>query len=228
MMLPGLSEGYMSPRARLVISLGLSLSIIPIVINQMPPLPASAILLAIFVAKEIMVGLFIGTVIKTLFASLHTAGVIIAMESGLASAMLFDPSQGEQGSSIGVFLIFTGIMAVFAADIHHVFIKGIVDSYTLFNPAEFLPIGGFSELVMQTVAKGFEVAVRISSPVIVITLIVYLGGAIIGRLMPQMQVFFVLIPVQILLGFAMLMLAISTGLTWFLNYYSDTVSNFIK
>lgn len=228
MLLPGLSEGYIAPRARLILALGLSLAIIPAITSKMPAFPASAILFFILVAKEIMVGFFIGSVVKILFSSLHTAGIIIATQSGLASAMLFDPSQGEQGSSIGVFLIFLGIMVIMAGDVHHLFIRAIVDSYSLFLPTADLSIGGFADLVTKTLASGFSVAVRISSPVIVIGLVIYLGGGIIGRLMPQMQVFFIMIPVQILLGFAMLMLAISTGLTWFTGYYTDTVGNFLQ
>lgn len=228
MLLPGLSEGYIAPRARLFVALGLSLAIIPLLLDAMPALPESGVLFFLLIAKEMMVGLFIGAVIKILFASLHTAGIIIATQTGLASAMLFDPSQGEQGSSIGIFLTFIGIMLIFASNLHHVFIRAIVDSYVLFPPKGDLMIGGFSDLISKTMANSLSVATRISSPIIVIGLIIYLGGGIIGRLMPQMQVFYIMVPVQVILGFSMLMLAISTGLTWFMNYYTDTIKNFLN
>ena len=97
MLLPGMSEGYITPRARMVVALGLSLAIIPIVMEQMPALPESGIQFFILIAKEILVGAFIGVVIKILFASLHVAGMVISMQTSLASAMMFDPTQGVQG-----------------------------------------------------------------------------------------------------------------------------------
>jgi flagellar biosynthetic protein FliR len=228
MLLPGLSEGYMSPRARLYIALGICLAIIPMLLDKMPPMPDSAVKLFLLVAKEIMVGVFIGAVIKILFATLSTAGAIIASQTGLGSAMLFDPSQSEQGSAISVFLGITGIMLIFAGNLHHIFIRAIVDSYSLFPPLEAMPMGGFTDLITKTTADSFSIAIRISSPVIVIGLVIYLGGGIIGRLMPQIQVFFIMTPVQILLGFSMFLMALSTGLTWFMNYYSDTLQHFLN
>lgn len=228
MLLPGLSEGYLAPRARLYLALGLSITIIPLLLDKMPPFPESGLLFFILIAKEILIGVFLGVIIKILFSALHIAGMIIATQTGLASAMLFDPTQGEQGSSIGAFLLLTGIMLVFATNLHHVFIKAIIDSYILFTPTATLPVEGFVNLVTKTVAEGFSIAVRISAPAIVIGLIIYLGGGIIGRLMPQIQVFFIMTPIQIIVGFVMLLLALSSGLTWFMNYYADIVQNFLQ
>lgn len=228
MLLPGLSEGYITPRARLFFALGLSLIIIPLMLDKMPPLPESVSLFFMLVAKEIIIGAFIGTVMKTIFSTLHTAGIIIASQSGLASAMFFDPSQGEQGASMGLFLTLSGIMVIFASNLHHLFIQGLVDSYALFPPSSPLPIDGFSDLTAKTLSNSFSMAARISSPIIVIGLVTYIGGGIMGRLMPQMQVFFIITPLQILLGFFILMLIISTGLSWFISSYSDLIRNFLN
>lgn len=228
MLLPGMAEGYIAPRARLILALGLSLAIIPTLQQQMPSLPSSGIHFFLLIAKEVLIGAFIGIVVKILFSALSTAGIVIATQTGLASAMMFDPSQGEQGSAISVFLNLLGLMVIFAGDVHHIFLKSIVDSYSLFPSAGTLPIEGFTDLVTKTTATAFSMGIRISAPVIVLGLITYLGGGVIGRLMPQMQVFFILIPVQILLGFSMLILTISTGLMWFMSYYNDTVANFLK
>lgn len=228
MLLPGLSEGYIAPRARLIIALGLSLAIIPTIQPLMPAMPNSAIYFFLLIAKELLIGIFIGAVVKILFSALHIAGMVIATQTGLASAMLFDPTQGEQNSAIGMFLMLLGIMIIFAGDIHHLFIMSIVDSYSLFPPVDSLPIGGFSDLISKTASTAFSMGVRISAPVIVIGLVIYLGGGVMGRLMPQMQVFFILTPAQILLGFSMLILTLSTGMMWFMSYYTDTVANFLK
>ncbi len=227
-MLPGVAEGYVLPRARLILALGLSLTLLPILGKNFPPIPTSAIALALLIGKEVLIGLFIGSIVRIIFSALHTAGIIIATQTGLASAMLFDPTQGEQSSSIGVFLTMCGLMLVFTTNLHHLFILGIVESYNLFLPVQSLNIEDMTHLVSKTTVESFNIAVKISAPILVIGIIVYLGSGIISWLMPQILVFFIITPIQILLGFFIFMLLASQTLTWFTNYYAEIISNFIK
>jgi flagellar biosynthetic protein FliR len=49
-----------------------------------------------------------------------------------------------------------------------------------------------------------------------------------GRIMPQMQVFFVMMPIQIALGFFILMVTLSASMMWFMDYYTEIMGNFIN
>ena len=227
-MLPTMSEGYMFSRARLYIALGLSVIIAPAVNPLLPQMPISITSLVLLAAGEILIGFTIGAIAKITLSSLHVAGSVISYQSGLAAATIFDPNQGGQSSLISGFLTMVAIMLIFATNLHHIFLYGLVDSYHLFTPGEAPPLGDFANLVTKTVAGSFLVGMKFAAPQIIIGLILYLGAGIMSRLMPQMQVFFVLMPVQIFLGFFVLMITLSVGMMWFIDNYSDTMAIFIK
>jgi len=55
----------------------------------------------------------------------------------------------------------------------------------------------------------------------VIGLVFYIGLGLISRLMPQVQMFFIAVPLQILLSFVVMAVSISAGFLWFLDNFSD-------
>lgn len=227
MMAPGMSESYISSKARLVAALGLCLIMYPMTKIYIPPMPSSALEMSLVLVSEIVIGLFMGTVAKFLISILHMAGMIISYNMSLSAANLFDPTQGTQGSVVGVFLTTLGLMLIIASDLHHVFIRGVFDSYVLFSPGQAVPFGGFADTLTNVMSGGFVVAVQIASPHIVTGLLLFLSAGVMGRLMPQMQVFFVLIPVQLLVGVFIIMITLSACMMWFMSYYSEVLSNFL-
>jgi flagellar biosynthetic protein FliR len=65
------------------------------------------------------------------------------------------------------------------------------------------------------VGKTFALAVQMSAPVIVFSLVFNIASGLIGRAMPQFQVFFVATPLNLLLGLSIFALSLgSIGLVW--------------
>ncbi len=218
----------MSPKARLVLALGLTIIVEPVVQSSLPAVPSSILALFLIIAGEITIGLLIGTMAKVIFSSIHVAGTITSFQMGLSAATLFDPSQKEQGALVGVFLSMLAILLIFATNMHHLFLQGLVESYDVFAPGKEIPFGGFADLLSKTLSSSFLMGVKIAAPQIVIGLVLYLGAGVMSRLMPQMQVFFIMMPVQIGIGFFVLMITLSACMMWFLDYYGDVMSEFIK
>ncbi|MDB2414476.1 flagellar biosynthetic protein FliR [Rickettsiales bacterium] len=227
MLLPSIGETFISPRSRLIIALGLSLIILPVIKKMLPAIPASMITMFIYIFSEILIGVFFGVIARLVMSALHVAGMIISYQMGLAAANMFDPTQGGQSSAIGTFMSFLAILLIFTSGTHYLFLQGILDSYEIFIPNSSLPVEGFSNIVVQVAAESFMVGFKMSSPIIVMGLILYLGAGVMGRLMPQMQVFFVLIPMQIILGIFILLTVLSATMMWFMDYYQETMSNFL-
>ncbi len=225
MFMPGFGEVYVNPRSRLVMALAITLVMFPMLTPSFPQeLPLGILPFFLAILSEIIIGLFIGAIGRSIQAVLHIAGMIIAFQSSLSSALLFDPTQGSQGSVIGNFITLVGLTMLFASDLHHIIIIGIMDSYTLFEVTKLPFMGDFAEMISKTLSNGFIVAVKISSPLIIIGLLLYLALGIMGRLMPNMQVFFVIVPLQVYISFIMLALTLSAGIMWYLNYFKDTMS----
>lgn len=221
MLLPGFGEVYVALRVRLVISLAITAIVTPAVILQLPPLPAGPLGLFVLVGGEIMIGLYLGAYARFLVSALHTAGVIVSFQSSLANAQLFDPNTAQQGSLIGTYLSVIGVFLIFFANLHHVMLLALVDSYTLFLPGAPIPTGDFAEMAAKVLVQSFALALKIAAPLIVVGMVFYLGLGLLARLMPQVQVFFIAIPLQIALGFFVLALTLTAGMTIFLGHFES-------
>lgn len=227
MLMPGIGESYVMIRARLLLALAVTLVVTPIAQPLMPPVPGSPLALTVVIFAEATIGLFMGLISRTLLSAMHTAGIIIATQSGLASAMLFDPTQGSQGSPIGNLLGIAAICALFSLDLHHVILMGVADSYSLFAPGTFPPIEDFANMTTQIIATTFSIAIAFSAPHIVISLLVNLGAGLMSRVMPAMQIFFVIMPVQIAATLFLLMVTVSSGMLMYMNHVEDTLTSFL-
>lgn len=227
MLLPGFGEPYVSPRLRLLLALTIALLIAPLIADGLPALPDSAALLVLLILGEVLVGVFLGTIARLFIAALTTTGMVIAYMSTMANALVNDPSAAQQGSIAGSFLAVTAVLLIFTLNLHHVMLMAVVDSYELFAPGQVPPIADFSDMVTRVVAKTFLLSVQLAAPFVGVGLIFFLGLGLLGRLMPQMQVFFVAMPVQIAAGLVVLAIALPAMLRWFIGGFEETLLPFV-
>ncbi len=223
MVLPGIGEAFISPRFRLAIALAMSLAIQPFVQETLPALPDGLLQTAMLLAGEIAIGLFMGITVKLAVTALHVAGTIMSFQSSLGFAQFFDPTQQTQSAVLSTFLSLFGLMVIFAGDLHLLMLRATFDSYTVFPPAALPPIDDFAALATRFVAESFALGVRIAAPFVVYALILYLGMGLMNRLMPQMQVFFIVMPLNIMLGLFVLMVTLGASLIWFADYFQSAV-----
>lgn len=228
MMMPGLAEGYVSIRSRLLLALALGVLLTPVMAPFMPPMPGSPLALAVLLAGEIMIGAMIGTVARFLIAAMHIAGTIIALQSSLSSATQFDPTQATSGTILGNFLSVTAVVVLFAADFHLIMLRGLADSYTLFMPGDFPPLEDYIHYLTLLLSHVFEISFQISAPVVVIGLMLYFGAGILTRLMPSMQVFFILMPAQIVISLLVLAVVFAAIILNFTAEFMQIFSGFLE
>ena len=226
MLLPGLGDPYVSPRIRLLFALLLAFLVTPTVRQFLPPLPESVIVLVLLLLGETVIGIFLGGLTRLIMAAMTTAGMIIASMSSLANALVEDPSAAQQGSIAGSFLSMVALLLIFVLDLHHVLLRGLVGSYELFLPGAALPVGDFSEVVTRTVSASFLLSFQISAPFVVVGLIFYLGIGLLSRLMPQVQTFFVALPLQVVMGLVGLLFVLPVAAQWFIMRFQETVLPF--
>ena len=227
MLMPGVGESYVSSRIRLPIALIIALMLTPVLQGTLPTIPTSPFALGTMLAGEMMVGLFFGFLARILVSAMHVVGMVMSYQSSLAAATMFDISQATQGSAIGNFLSITLTLLLFSTNLHHVMLQGLVDSYTLFTPGDKLPIGDMADSITRLVSDVFNISIKLASPLIAGGLIIYLGAGVLARLMPNMQVFFVIIPVQIQISFWVMMVSFSGIFLWYLDFIEAKLSSFL-
>ncbi|MGB1548273.1 MAG: flagellar biosynthetic protein FliR, partial [Alphaproteobacteria bacterium] len=83
----------------------------------------------------------------------------------------------------------------------------------------------FAHTMTFMVAQSFVLAAEIAAPFLVIGMVFYLGLGLLGRLMPQVQVFFIAMPVQIGIGLMILALTSIAAFGWFLDQFREHFGN---
>jgi flagellar biosynthesis protein FliR len=218
MLLPGLGEQNISARLRLTIALILAAVLVPLH-RSAYHVDTSALAPAIvMLVEEIIIGAVLGLTARLTISSLEVAGSVIAQQLGLGFVTAVDPTQGEQGMLIGNFLTMLAVTLFFATDMHHLVIAALNDSYTLFEPGEVPATGDVAALMTRTVAGAFRIGIQLSAPFLVFGLLFNLGLGVLSRLMPQMQVFFVAMPLSIMIGLLFLLVMLASMMGLFLDY----------
>ncbi len=219
MTMPGFGESTVTPRLRLGLAVMLTVVLVPVVGPVLPVAPTAMAGLILLVITEILIGVAIGTFARLLTTGLHVGGTFIAYHTGLGSAQLFDPQAQQQGVITGAFMTTLGVTLIFVADLHHLMLAALADSYGVFAPGVGVPLGDAADTAARFVADGFRLGLRIAMPVVMFSLIVYSAMGLMGRLMPQMQVFFVALPVQLFVGFLVFAFTLAAGLSAFMSLF---------
>jgi flagellar biosynthetic protein FliR len=219
LMLPGVGESYVPPRIRLSLALVVSLALWPVVSGSLPGLPETLGGMAGWIIREVIVGLMIGALLRSFMTALSTAGEIVALQTTLSFAQTANPMQAQPGTTIAAFLMLLGTTLIFATNTHHLFIAGLVGSYELIAPAGPLLTGDFATLAIRTLGDAFMLGVQLSAPVLVFALIFNLASGLVGRVMPQFQVFFAAAPLSIILGLSVFALSLGVLGTVFIDRY---------
>ena len=225
MLLPGIGEQNMPTRVRLTIALVLTAVLLPahqkaytVDLTALGPV-------MVMLFQEIIIGAVLGLTARLAISALQIAGSVVAQQMGLGFVTAIDPTQGQQGMLVGNFLTLLGITLVFATDLHHLVIEALNDSYTLFQPGEMPLVGDVAQHVTQIVTTAFRIGIQLAAPFLVFGLLFNLGLGVLSRLMPQMQVFFIGLPLSIMLGMLLLLVVVGAMMGTFVGYLEGVLGN---
>jgi len=205
LLLPGFGEAQVPPRVRIALGLLLTLALLPALPLADPPkaIPALALLLG----GEVMIGLFIGIGARLLLTAVQMAGAQVGMAAGISNAFAPGIANTEGATAIGGLLTVAAVALLFATDLHHLIISALLQSYAVLPPGH-LPLGDLAEQTARLGAAAFRISVTMAAPFLIVSVLMNLGLGLANRVMPNMQVFFVAAPAMILVGLALLAVAV--------------------
>jgi flagellar biosynthetic protein FliR len=218
MLLPGIGEMSVPSRVRLAVALVLTAVIMPVHEAAYTVDLTTLGPVIVMLVQEMMIGAVLGLTARLAIAGLQTAGTIVAQQLGLGFVTAVDPTQNQQGVLVGNFLTVLGITLIFATDLHYLVIAALNDSYKIFQPGEMPLVGDVAQHFTRVVASSFRIGIQLAAPFLVFGLLFNLGLGLLSRLMPQMQVFFIGLPLSILLGLLLLLLVIGAMMGTFVGY----------
>jgi flagellar biosynthesis protein FliR len=226
MLMPAIGEQGLPSRVRLSVALVLTAVLVPahekaytVDLTALGPVVVVAV-------QEIIIGAVLGLTARLAISALQVADTVVAQQLGLGFVTAVDPmNHNEQGALVGNFLTVLGITLVFATNMHYLAIAALNDSYTIFHPGEMPLTGDVAQHFTQVIAGAFRIGVQLSAPFLVFGLLFNLGLGVLSRLMPQMQVFFIGLPLSILLGLLLLLLVIGAMMGTFVEYLQGVLAN---
>lgn len=221
MVLPGFGDVYVMPRIRLLMAASISLMLTPVMESAMPDIPGNPIGLTLLIISELLIGLFFGLLARLLITAMHVAGTAIANQSSLAIASIFDATVGMQSTIVANFFSLTALTLMFALNLHHLMLAGMIESYIVFPAGTWPNVQDMYTMYAQNVSAMFMIGMQFSMPHVLVSLIVYLIGGVMTRLMPTFQVFFVAMPAQILIALILIILIISPMMLMYMSYIED-------
>jgi flagellar biosynthetic protein FliR len=226
MLIPGIGESFIPPRIRLAFAFVFALMLFPLIAPIAPAVPGSVSGVAGAVIKEVMIGLMIGAILRLFMSSLAAAGEIISIQTTLAFSQTANPTQAQPSTTLGTFLGLMGIVLIMTTNLHHMFLSAIVRSYTLFPFHRPVLVADATQLAIQTVGKSFALGLQLAAPVVVFSLIFNIATGLVGRVMPQFQVFFVATPLMVLTSLSIFALSLGAiGIVW-VDRYRDLLAVF--
>jgi flagellar biosynthetic protein FliR len=139
----------------------------------------------------------------------------------LSAAQIFNPMLAQQGALTSAFYGVLGVLLIFVTDLHHLLLRAVVDSYNVFIPGGLPPLGDLSEVMVRVAANAFQLGLEMAAPFIVLGTLFFVALGVVGRLVPQLQLLFVMQPLQIVGGLGALIVVLGAGMRWFLETYAQ-------
>lgn len=217
MLLPGFGEPAIPARIRLSFALALAIGLGPALAHMAPAPAATALGMAGQVTGELVIGVLIGGAARILVSALATAGQILGVEIGIAFAQTADPTMTQSGQLLSVFLGVMGTALIFATGLDHMFLRGVAGSYEVIALGAPPPTADAAQMALEATAASFRVGFQIAMPLLAAGLLFRIGMGVLSRLIPQIQVFFVVLPLQILGGLVVFALGLSAGMLIWLD-----------
>ncbi len=185
------------------------------------PLPDLGPVFSTYLMKEVFVGTTIGFVASLIFQALESAGQFLDTARGSSLANIMIPELGESGPIMANLYVQLAIVLFLVIGGHDYFLRAIFKSFVILPVDKFPSLGGnpsqFVETILRASANVLVVGMQIVAPALIAIFLVDVVMGIANRAAPQINVFFLGMPIKGYVGIVFVLLA--------LNYFSAIVGH---
>ena len=200
-LLPILSTDEVPARLKAAMSFFLSLVLFPLLPPGTIEIPSSLGAYFMLAIREVYIGLVMGFAGTFMFTGLRLAGSWIDQETGFASVQLFNPMAQEEDTPLGHLLFLLFIMLLLSTQGYAFYIKAMAESFRIIPLASAQEASaGILTIFMRMSTSAFVLGLKVASPVVTTLFVSSIALALIARIMPQMNVWLVGMPMKLALG----------------------------
>ncbi len=227
MLLPAIGDTAVPGQIRLSFALLLTLVMGAVANPYLPPMPQTVGEMGGQVFKELFVGLGLGILLNFMMQALSVAGEIMAIQTTLAFSQTANPNEAQPGATLASFLSVMAMALIFATNLDHLFIGALAHSYHLFPPMKPVPLSDAVVMAVRAMSEAFGLGLQLAAPVVAFSVVFNVAAGLIGRTLPQFQVFFAVAPLTVLLGLSVFMVTLGmVGMVW-LGRYQTYLTQFL-
>ena len=182
-------------------------------------------------AKEALVGFSLGFVASCVFEAVQVAGRVVDSQRGSTMAELFAPQLQARVSELGQFKLQFAIVIFLAVGAHYHFISALLTSFETVPALTFPKFGGAgwtpaAEFIARITGGVIAVGVQLAAPAIVALLLTDLFFGIVNRVAPQINVFFLSLPVKMAVGLCVVLVALPLFRSRLIHYFQEAFRAF--
>ncbi len=207
--MPILGYSTVYSKVRILFAALLTAIITPPILGQQPLVYQSWLLLSVDVMREVLLGLIVGYGTRMIFEGFTIAGAYVGMQIGFAVISVFDPSNQEQQPIISNFWFLVIITFFLVTNSHYYLIAVLFKNFSLIPiaAASFHPVVGRD--LIHGGSLMFDLALKFGAPLMVFLLTIDVAIAFMARVMPQLNIFFISLPLKIGVGIFLLVLSLN-------------------
>jgi len=207
-MIPIFGRSVLTGSSRNAVAISLALFLFPTYSHDVDVAQVTALTFMAIVLKEAILGIFIGFGLSRIFWAVESMGFFIDNQRGSTMASSVDPLTGSQTSPLGIFLMQVVTVYFFVSGAVFVALLGIYESYRVMPVASFYPdlsIEG-ARYFLSLIDRIMALAVLLAAPALIAMFLSEFALGLISRFAPQLNVFFLAMPVKSGVGILVLIL----------------------
>ena len=208
MICPAFGEGMITGLARRLVILAFAFLVVPVVQRTMPATEMPWAMFALVAAKEAVIGLLIGFFSAIPFYVAENVGNFIDNQRGATMGEVYSPLSGSQVSTTGLFFTQVVTTIFFVSGAVLLLLGALYASYRIWPVfGDFISFHpNAPDKLLGTLDGMLKTTVVISAPVVILMFLATIGLGFVNRTAPQLNVFFLSMPVKSALGVAMLVI----------------------
>lgn len=200
-LMPVFSARGLPAQVKILVVVMTSLALAHMIPVNAADLPQTPMGFALFAVRELVFAAILALFVRFVFAAVETAGQVVGVQMGMGMAGVMDPQYGNQVSPVGMLWTIATILIFLGINGHHIFFKAMVHSYQWVGPGELglLSLPSY-EAIMDGATQMFVLAVMIMAPTSVAVFFSHVAMGIIAKVVPQIPILIVGMPMNIAIG----------------------------
>lgn len=177
-------------------------------------------ILIMYFLAEISTGIILAVITNIMFDIVSLAGSWIDVHIGLSMISMLDPNSQAQVTVTAKILNYVSMVIFFIVDGHHLLLKSLVESYTLVPLGKNIINDSSLMYFIEVIGNYFFIGLKIAIPIVLIIILTDICMGLISRVVPQINVMILGMPVKILVG----IVTVAVALPLIIKVFVGTVS----